>query len=171
MIPSVFKDITADPMAVSGILLTVCALLVFAVPEIISQTENYLEIKDHHDRLKGRVVCVSFKGEVFTSSGKTTKIALIPLFWTCHTLQHIKSHIFDSATDIFSVFVMVQICLIIATAGESSDLWEALEHSVAHAPWIEVAALAVFNYVVWRTGAYWRVARDLYQSPVLRGDI
>lgn len=165
--PPIFHEIARDPLAGAGLLLTFCAMLVFVSPEFIRQTENYRDIHRFYDALKPRHIQTTFRGEILTTAGKTTNVALIPLFWVCHTLRHAKDHVFDNATDIASVIIMAQLCLLIGAAGQAHSFWEGVAEAVEHAPWVEVAALVMFNYVVWRMGAYWKVARGHFQEAVL----
>jgi hypothetical protein len=166
--PEIFNQIWADPLAAAGVVTTLCAMLVFAVPEFIRQTDDFREVHEYYDRLQGRQVQTSFRGELLIVAGKSTNAALVALFWTCHTIKHIKDHVFESATDVFSVWIMVQLCVIIASAGHAGDMWEALGHAATQVPWVELAALAAFNYVVWRVGSYWKVARRNFQNAILQ---
>jgi hypothetical protein len=169
--PQIFHEIYSDPLAFAGVMLTVCAMLVFVFPEIIRQTEDFRDIHHYYDELKPRQIQVRFTGEILTVAGRTSNAALIALFWVCHTLRHAKDHIFDNATDLASVIIMAQLCLLLGAAGQAHDMWEWLEQGVEHVPGVEVAALGIFNYVVWRLGAYWKVARQHFQSEVLAGRV
>jgi hypothetical protein len=155
-----------DKLAFAG-LMFLTGILGLMLGRTLNHSEAWRDVHRKCDHLGRKRLSTSFNGEISITLAKGTAIAFVAMYWTLFTLRSLKEHLYENAIDVFSVVYLAQICalIIIIPHQESGHGWK--EVLTGHLPMIEIAMVAVFTYVMWRTGLHWEKTMGWFNPEIL----
>jgi len=159
-------EFIGDSKAFAGTLF-IFGFLMLITGRLLNFTKQWRFINKAYETLVGRRISTKFNGPVLTSMSRRDNISVVSAFWSVFTLKTLKDHLFENAVDVFSVVYMAQICTLIIFMNRGAKIPEALIELSEHLPTIEIAAVGLFCYVIWRIGLHWERIKDWCDPKML----
>jgi hypothetical protein len=161
------SEFSEDKLAVASIVWIIgIAGLLAGQCSMLTPTWRSIDAKVAHLSRK-QLRNFQFKGEITTTLSKKNAVAIVAMYWTLFTIKTLKDHLYENALDLFCVIFMVQVCALFFAIPHANEGHGWIVLLTEHLPWIEISAVLIFTYVIWRTGLHWERTVRWFHPAIL----